>query len=79
MANEILIFEFESNDRNPNTNGSKRVFSAEIGSVVVRMIVKGVQGSGLNTGLVVLSDVTVPRPMWDSHKEVILAPMKKSA
>lgn len=79
MANEILTFEFESNNKNPNANGSKRVFSAEIGSVVVRMVVKGVQGSGLNTSLVTLSDVTVPRPTWDLHKDVILAPMKKSA
>ena len=73
MENIIITREFTSDDRNPNVNGNQRVLHVTSNGDKVRMIVSGVQGSGLNTRIVTLSDVTIDRATWDEHEAIILA------
>lgn len=77
MSKILVNREFTSTDHNPNCNGDKRGLLVTTDGINVRMVVSGMQGSGLNTRMVTLSDATVPMDMWDAHKDLILSGLEK--
>jgi hypothetical protein len=74
MAN-IEMIEFRNNDaRDTRVKGSKRLMVITHGSVVTRMEIKGEAIEG--TELFTVSDVTVPTPLFEKFKDVILQSAK---
>lgn len=74
MNTVILVQkEFKSDDRNPNVNGNGRLLTVTRTNNDVRIRISGVQGHGLNTRSVDLSDVTMDIEEWLQFKDVILA------
>jgi hypothetical protein len=69
MIKTLEMFEFTSDDRNPNVMGNERLFIATQEGDKVRIEIKGKDFYG---NLVSISDVTVDFETWETNKNLFL-------
>lgn len=70
------MIEFTNTEtRDVRVNGSKRLLVITHGSVVTRLVIQGIANGG-NGGLFTISDVTVPTPLFEQFKGLILGSAK---